>query len=108
MVRIKSPSPSASGGGEEDLESFDLHTPDTLRLVGSNGTPTSGRKRSSTAYNASPSKRANTAASAIAKVSGTARASTASRKKKANQAKSPPKPRVKAPKFIFGFDFGTT
>lgn len=102
MVRVKSPSPSPSGGGEEELESFDLHTPDTLRLVGSNETPLSGRKRSITVYSGSPSaKRANAASSA-------SKASAVSRKKKTTQLKSPKKPRVKAPKFIFGFDFGTT
>lgn len=100
MVRVKSRTPSPSGGGVEEFERFDLYTPDTLTLVGSDTTPTNSRKRSNAAYSASPSaKRASTANS---------RAS-ATPKKKTNQAKAAPKPKpVKPPKIIFGFDFGTT
>ncbi|KAK7721306.1 hypothetical protein SLS64_001602 [Diaporthe eres] len=106
MVRIKSLSPSPSGEGVEELEGYDLYTPDTLTLVGSDTTSTNPRKRSNTAYSASPSaKRASTARS---RASATSQAS-ATPKKKTSQAKAAPKPKpVQAPKIIFGFDFGTT
>lgn len=110
MVRVKSRSPSPSRGGVEELESFDLYTPDTLRLVGSDASPTNSRKRSSTAYSDSPpAKRAYTARSASFRASSTSGAAATPRKKKTNQVKAAPKPKpVQAPKIIFGFDFGTT
>lgn len=115
MVRIKSLSPSPSGEGVEELENYDLYTPDTLTLVGSDTTSTNPRKRSNTAYSASPSaKRTHTASSvtstssAISRATANSGASATSRKKKTSQVKAPPKPRVKVPMLITGFDFGTT
>lgn len=109
MTRIKSRSPSPSGGDEE-LLGFDLYTPDTLTLVGSGATPTNPLKRSSTAITESPpTKRTYTASSTAARARATSGASATSKKKKTNQAQAQPKPKpVKAPKIIFGFDFGTT
>lgn len=93
-IKSESPSPSATGEGEE-AESYDLYTPDNLEANKLSKAPANNRKRPGTASGANPSSK---------RTCGT------HSKNQAGHPKAQPrdKPRAKTPTIVVGPDFGTT